>query len=249
MKKDHTLKSKVRGAMIYPLIIVVAMLGIGIFAMIFVIPKITSIYEEMDAALPLMTQILITASKFMAGNTIVFLVSLVAIIIGLQRTIATKKGKHFFHRILLKTPIAGSIIKKVNLARFTRTLSSLLKTDIPIVQSFNVIAQTLGNVIYRQFVLEVGKDLEKGEPLKNILKKDPALFPPVVTQMISVGEESGTLDTITEEIAVFYEEDIDQTMSNLTVIIEPILMIVLGVAIAAIAAAIIMPMYNLSSVI
>ncbi|MBU1148864.1 type II secretion system F family protein [Patescibacteria group bacterium] len=249
MKKDNTLRSKVRGAMIYPVIIIVAMLGIGIFSMIFVIPKITAIYEEVNADLPVITEVLIVSSKFMANNTLIFLVSLVLIIVGFQRYVNSKKGRHVWHKLQLKLPIAGPIIKKINLARFSRTLSSLLQTDIPIVKSFNIIAETLTNVIYHDFVISAGKGLEKGEPLKKILKQDPGLFPAVVTQMISVGEESGTLDTIVEEVANFYEEDIDQTMANLTVIIEPILMIILGVGVGGIAAAIIMPMYNISAAI
>ncbi len=249
MKKDHAIKGKVKGAMIYPIIITVAMFGIGIFSMIFVIPKITAIYEEVGVDLPLMTQILISTSKFMVNNTLIFFVGLTVIVVGFQKIISHPKGKRIFHKILLKTPIAGGIIKKVNLSRFNRILSSLLKTDIPIVQSFNIISETLSNVLYAEFVKNAANQLEKGVSLKKILKQDPNLFPAVVTQMISVGEDSGTLDTITEEVAIFYEEDVDQTMSNLTVIIEPVLMLVLGVGVGIMAAAIILPMYNLSSAI
>ena len=247
MKKDNTIKSKVKGALIYPAIITIAMFGIGIFAMIFVIPKITSIFDEVGADLPMVTKILINTSNFLANNTVTFLIAFIILIVGFQRAIASKTGKKIWHKLLLRTPVASGIIKKFNLARFSRTLSSLLQTDIPIVQSFNIISNTLANVYYKEFIIEVGKSLEKGEPLKKILRREPKLFPPVVTQMISVGEETGTLDTISEEIAIFYEEEIDQTMANLTVIIEPVLMIFLGVAIGGVAAAIVMPMYNISS--
>ena len=127
-----------------------------------------------------------------------------------------------------------------------RTLASLLKTDIPIIQSFQIIARTLGNALFREAMLTAAEDLKRGSAIVKALERYPKLFPPMVTQMLSVGEQSGTLDEVSSEIAVFYEEEVDQTMSTLSTIIEPILMLVLGVGVALMAIAIIMPIYSLT---
>ncbi len=244
MKKDHNLVSKVKGALTYPAVILIAMVGIGIAMFIFVIPKITALYSETTVELPMATKILIATSDFASKNALLVVGSVVGLVVVVMRTIKTKRGQRAYHAILLRTPVFGKMVKKINLARFARTLSSLLKTDIPIVQAFKIISKTLGNVYYKDVMLEIADQVKQGVTVTSELEKHPELFPPVVTQIINVGEQSGTIDTISEEIAVFYEEDVDQTMSNLATIIEPILMLVLGGAVGLVAIAIIMPMYN-----
>lgn len=151
-----------------------------------------------------------------------------------------------WHSLLLRTPILGPILKKINLAKITRNLSSLMKTDIPIVQTFQIISRTIGNVIFRNSLTQTAEELKKGSGIANTLMHYPKLYPPVVSQMVAVGEESGTLDTISEEIAKFYEEDVDQIMSNLTSILEPVIILVLGAAVAGIVVAVILPIYSLT---
>ncbi|MDD5566869.1 MAG: type II secretion system F family protein [Patescibacteria group bacterium] len=245
MKKDHGLISKVKSALTYPAIILVAMLGIGTIMFIFVIPKITSMYAETSVQLPWATKLLITTSGFAAKNAYYVIGSLFAIVFGFFRIIKTRRGRRAYHALLLKTPIFGKIIKKINLARFARTLSSLLKTDIPIVQAFQIISKTLGNVYYQEVMSLVAEKVKQGVTVTSVLEKNLKLFPPVVTQIIDVGEQSGTLDTISEEIAVFYEDDVEQTMSTLSTIIEPLLMLILGAGVGLIAVAVLMPMYNI----
>lgn len=245
MKKDHALISKVKSALTYPAVILVAVVGIGIAMLIFVIPKITSLYTESNVQLPFATRALIKVSDLAANNSILFLGGLALIAFGVYRFLKTSSGRRIFHAILLKAPIAGRIVQKINLARFTRTLSSLLKTDIPIVQTFQVIAKTMGNVYYQQVMLEVADKVKQGQTVTSVLDQYPKLFPPVVTQIIDVGEQSGTLDTIAEEIAIFYEDEVEQTMAGLSTIIEPVLMLILGAGVGMMAIAIIMPMYNL----
>lgn len=244
-KKEHEIIVKVRAALTYPAIVVIAMVGIGIGMMIFVIPQMMTIFEEWSAQLPLPTLILISLSKFLTSNGLYVAIGLIILIFILFRVNKTKRGKLIFHKILLKTPILSGILIKVNLARFSRSLSSLLKTDIPIVQTFEIISKVLGNVYYKQAMLESAQKVKKGISIVKTLEDKPDLFPPIITQMIAVGEETGTLDTISEEIANFYEADVDQTMGNLSVIIEPVLMLILGAAVAGMALAIIMPMYSL----
>lgn len=247
MKKDHALMSKVRGALTYPIIVVMAMFGIGIGMTIFVIPKLLSLFEQENATLPLATKVLIALSNFLIHRGVIAAGVLIVLIVILQRVFQTERGRYNLHRVLLRLPIAGGIIRKINLARFMRTLASLLETDIPIIQSFQIIARTLGNALYRRAIFTAADDLKKGTAIVTSLERYPKLFPPMVTQMISVGEQSGTLDEVSGEIAVFFEEDVDQTMSTLSTIIEPVLMLVLGVAVGLMAVAIIMPIYSLTS--
>lgn len=249
MKKDHEILGKVKGALIYPAIVIVMMIVIGILMMIYVIPNIMQIFEEVNAELPLMTRVLISVSNFVTQNGLWVGLGVLIIIIAFVRLITWPKGKYQFHRLLLKTPIAGKIIIKINLARFCRTLSSLLKTDIPIVQTFTITAHVLGNLLYREALEEAKEKIKKGISIEESLKIYPNLFPPVVLQMITVGEETGSLDDILEESATFYEDEVAQTMSNLPSIIEPVLMIILGIGVATMAVAIIMPMYSLSQAI
>lgn len=245
MKKDHALIAKVRSAMMYPSVVVVAMVAIGMIMMVTVIPQLTGIYAETDAELPLPTKLIIWVSDSLINYGIFALIGVVVAFFGFIRLKKTKKGKYYFHLILLKLPLISTIIKKINITRFTRTLSSLLKTDIPIVQTLQIIGKTLGNVHYQNTMNEAAEKVKKGISIVKTLEAQPKLFPPVVAQMVHIGEESGTLDTISEEIANFYEEDVDQTMQGLSTIIEPILMLVIGGAVALIALAVLMPMYGL----
>ena len=249
MKKDHEIIAKVRGAMIYPAIVVTMMLAIGALMMVYVIPTITSVFTELNVTLPLPTRILIATSRFTLTYGIYILIGLIVGIVFLIRFINLPKGKQIFHNFILKLPVLGGIVKKINLARFSRSLSSLLKTDIPIVKSFEITAKILGNVIYKNALLEAKEKIKKGISINESLTPHVRLFPPVVLQMISVGEETGALDNILEESASFYEESVRQTMDDLPTIIEPLLMVILGVAVGGMAVAVIMPMYSLSQAI
>lgn len=245
MTRDHALISKIRGAMIYPVIVITAMISIGIGMVVFVIPKFMSIFEELNAELPFVTRTLMTVSNFAATNGLIVLISVIVITGVLIKIFKTSSGKNFLHSIFLKTPILAPIVKKINLARFSRTLSSLLKTDIPIVKAFEITARVLGNVHYKNALNSASEKIQKGEHIRSSLMQYNKLFPAVVIQMVTVGEETGALDSVLDELASFYEDDIDQTMKNLPTIIEPVLMLVLGLGVGFMAVAVLMPMYSL----
>ncbi|MDZ4230032.1 MAG: type II secretion system F family protein, partial [Candidatus Veblenbacteria bacterium] len=249
LRKSHALIAKVRGALTYPVIVVFAMVGIGIAMIVLVIPKITGIFEEVSATLPLPTRILIGLSDFVIHNGIL-LSGAVLIAAGLfVKLIHTGRGRFLWHGLLLKLPIMAPILRKINLAKFARTFSSLIKTEIPIVQAFEITASTLGNAHYRQAIQEAAERVKKGVQIASILSEHPKLFPPLIVQMVSVGEETGTIDTILEELAIFYEEDVDRTMSNLTTILEPVLILMLGLGVGALAVSIILPIYTLTQAV
>lgn len=247
MKKEHTLISKVKGALTYPAVIMIAMFGIGGFLFVFVIPKITTMFTEMNAELPLPTKVLIAISNAIAGNGILSAIIFIAFIIIIVNLLKTQKGKYIFQAILLKAPVISPIIKKINLARFARNISSLLKTDIMIIKTFQITANVLGNLHYKHALLEMSQKIKKGGKLSEVIGSYPNLFTPVVTQMVAIGEETGELDNILIELAEFYEEEVDQIMENLPSIIEPLLILALGLGVGGVAVAIIMPMYSITA--
>jgi type IV pilus assembly protein PilC len=249
LKKNHELISKVKGALTYPVVIVFAMVGIGIFMMIFIVPKLTSMLLEFGSELPLPTKILIAVSDALMNNGLLSLVGFILFVLIFIKTLKTYKGKFFFQTILLKMPIISPIIKKINLARFSRTVSSLLKTDIMIIKTFEISANVLGNLHYREAILVMSEKIKKGSQINEVISLYPKLFPPIVEQIVSVGEQTGELDSILTELADFYEGEVNKIMDNLPSIIEPILILALGLGVGGMAVAIIMPMYSMSAAI
>jgi type IV pilus assembly protein PilC len=249
MKKEHILISKVKGALTYPAVIMIAMFGIGSFMIVFIIPKMTSMFVEMNVELPLPTKILINVSNAVRNHGIIAITVLVLSIFGTIKLLKTKKGKYYFDKIILMLPLISPIIKKINLARFSRNISSLLQTDIMIVKTFEITASVLGNSLYKEAILDMAQKIKKGGKLNEVINLYPKLFTPVVTQMVAVGEETGELDNILVELAEFYEEEVDEIMENLPSIIEPLLILVMGVGVGGMAIAIIMPMYSIGNAI
>ncbi|MFH0853338.1 MAG: type II secretion system F family protein [bacterium] len=249
LKKDHQLIAKVKNALTYPIIVLISMVGIGIAVTIFVIPNLVTVFTESKVELPLLTKILIGFSDLLINYGYILAVVVVLLAIVFVRLLKNPKVHRSIDKLTLVTPIAGTIIKKINLARFTRTLSSLLETDIHIVESFQIISKTMSNSLYRTTMEKAAEELKTGSTISKVLSKQPKLFPPLLLQMVSVGEKSGSLDSISAEIAIFYEEEVDNTMSNLSTIVEPVLMLLLGGAVGLMAVAIIMPIYSLSDAI
>jgi len=246
IKKEHTLILKVRNAMTYPAIIILAMFGIGIFIVVFVLPNITSLFTELNAELPLATRILIKVTEITQAHGPLLALSFLTFLIVMIAIVRSKQGKRLVHRILLHTPAVGSIIRDINIARSMRSLSSLIKTDIPIVETFLITSRVIGNTAYREALEQSAEALKKGEKLGAVMGRYPRLFPPNVLQMVTVGEETGALDDILDQVASFYEEQVFETMESLPTIIEPVLMVLIGVAVGGIAVAVLMPMYTLT---
>jgi type IV pilus assembly protein PilC len=246
MKKQYELVSKIRGALTYPVIVVFIMIAIGIFMMMFIVPKISDVFQQSNAELPVPTKILIAVSHAMANNGVMVFVGMALFIALFTKILKTKRGLYIFQGIVLNLPVIGGIIKKINLAKFARTSSSLMKTDIMITEAFRITGNTLGNLHYRHILEEVGEKIKKGGQISETLKRYPKFFPPIVTQMVIVGEQTGEIDNILEELSTFYEEEVNQIMENLPSIIEPLLILLLGIGVGGMALAVIMPMYSLT---
>lgn len=248
MKKAYELSSSVRGAMIYPSVILVAMGGIGIMMVTVVLPQLTSLFKEFNAELPLATRILIKVSDIASQPLYLSLIFIgfAAFIVGFYFLLKRSPTfRRLVHRFNLRIPIIGGIIRQVNLARFSLTLSSLLKSAIPVVDAVNITADTCGNVMYQNALREGAETVKTGSPLSQSLSGSPRLFPPMVVEMVMVGEQSGEMESLLTELANFYNEEVNKTMKNFTAVIEPIIIIVIGVAVAGMAMAVIMPMYTL----
>ncbi len=247
LQREEELKSKTKGAMIYPSVIVGAMFIIGVLMSIFVLPKLTSTLSELGGgALPLQTRIVIAMSNFMSSHGTVVIVGLVAFVGLFWYWTTTNSGKRAVDFFLLHFYVINVIIKKINLARFSRILSSLLKSSIPIVEALQVASDSLGNSYYRDIAAKGSQDVRLGKPLSESLAKDPNLFAPLIIQMLQVGEESGTVENILEQLAVHYEEEVDNTLRNLSSIIEPLLLLVIGGVVGFLAFALIAPIYSVS---
>ncbi|MEI6627284.1 MAG: type II secretion system F family protein [bacterium] len=246
-KKDYELKGKIKSAMIYPIIILCAMLGIGIFIMLFILPNLTKVFTDMNIELPLATKILIGTSSFLQNNGLLTLGIVIFSAVLITRLLKTASGKRTFDYLMIKTPILSPIITKINLARISRSLSSLIKTDINIINALEITSKVVTNSFYRNALIESVEFIKKGQKLESVFTSHPDIFPPIMQQMVAVGEETGSLDEILDTIAGFYEEEVSNTMNNLPTIIEPVLMLCMGGAIAIVALAVMMPMYSLAN--
>lgn len=245
LKKSHELFLKVRNALAYPAVILVAMIGVGTAMMIFVIPKIVEIYKDSSGTLPLPTRIVIAVSDFVTNNGIITVIVAGIILVAIYLLQRNEQVKLRLHRVYVRLPIFGGIIQEYNLARFSRVFHSLISTDIPIIRAFQIMTNTMGNRAYRKHIAEAIPQLERGVPIGQILSADEVLFPPTVAEMITVAEQSGAMDDMTKDISDHYEQEVSSALDGLAVLIEPVLMLFLGGAVGIIAVAILLPLYNL----
>ncbi len=245
MRKDHELISRVRGAMMYPAVIITAMIGIGILMMIMVVPKLTEVFTEFNMELPLSTQIVIGLSNFLKNHLFLGLMSFIGSIILLRFGLRNKKFKRVLDKIYLHLPILGNLVQKTNSARFARSLSSLMESGLAIVKALQIVAGTLGNVHFKEALINSAEQVQRGKELSQALINYKNLYPPMVVQMIQVGEQTGSLSDILKNLADFYEEEIDNTTKNLSSIIEPVIMVVIGAAVGFFAISMIQPMYSM----
>lgn len=245
LEREHDLKSKTKGAMMYPAVIVSAMVIIGIVLSIFVLPKLTATFKEFDAELPLTTRMVVSFTDFTSSHPVVILLLLFGAITGFILSLRTEPGKRAFNWFLLHMPIINPIIKKINLARFSRILSSMMKSGISVVEGLQVTAEAMDNVYYKEVLMETSANVKIGKPLTQALSEHEKLFPIIVTQMLEVGEETGNIEAILQQLAESFEAEIDNTMKNLSSIIEPLLLLVIGGVVGFLALALISPIYNI----
>jgi type IV pilus assembly protein PilC len=246
MERSNTLIKKIKGAMIYPVIVMTVMVVIGILMMIYVMPQITGVFKGMDMELPATTQFLIVTSDFMVNYTFFVLAGLVGGIVGFIYFLKSKAGKITTSWIIPKLPIIGTLAKETNSARTARTLSSLLSSGVDVLQSIQITEEVLQNVYYKKILHEAAVRVEKGTALSEVFIQRKDLYPILVGEMIMVGEETGQIAGMLGELAIFYETEVERKTKDLSTIIEPLLMVVIGTSVGFLALALIAPIYSIS---
>lgn len=247
LEKQQEFKGKVKGALIYPAIIIIGMVVVAFIMMIFVIPKLTSLYSEFNATLPLPTRVLIGASDLVIKFWPITLGLVVASIYGFKAYRETKTGRYKTDELLFKLPIIGELQKQVILTELTRTLSLMVGSGVSILEGLNITSDVVGNVVISSALKDVSLQVEKGFPVSFAFARHAEAFPFILSQMVAVGEETGKMEEVLTKVSHVFEVESDQKVKSLTAAVEPIIMVILGLGVGFLVIAIILPIYNLTS--
>jgi type IV pilus assembly protein PilC len=247
-EKSMTLQKKIKGAMTYPvmcLVISIIILGVILF---FVVPTFEKMFKDFGSTLPAPTQLVIDISNFLQENFIFIIIATTFMVFLVRKIYRTDKGRLKIDGLLLRAPVCGPLFRKVAVSKFTRTLSTLLQSGVPILDSLRVVAKTAGNKVVERAIVRVARSIAEGRPIAEPLEES-GVFPNMVVQMINVGESVGALDTMLERIANFYDEEVDQAVDNLTSMIEPFMMVFLGGIIGGVVVAMYLPIFKIAAVV
>ncbi|MAG12534.1 hypothetical protein CL630_01850 [bacterium] len=244
LDKNYQLKKKIRGALFYPAVIIVAMAVIGVIMLTYVVPILTSTFKELGVELPFATKVVIGVSSFLVNYTILVLSLVVAFIVAIIFSVRTSRGKRILDFLFLKIPLIGGLTKEINSARTARTLSSLLTAGVTILDALNTTKDVVQNSYYKKVLEDAHAAVQRGTPLSFVFNHNQDLYPVLVGEMTAVGEETGKLSQMLLNLASFYEEQVAQKTKDLSTIIEPILMIVIGLAVGLFAVSLITPLYS-----
>ncbi|MBU4257249.1 type II secretion system F family protein [Patescibacteria group bacterium] len=245
MEKDYDMTSKIKGAMIYPAFVFCGLGAVGIIMMVFVIPKLTGILQETGAELPFATRILIGTSGFLQNYWWLLIIIIVGLIFGVRFLISTSQGRKYLDILKLKLPVFGKLFQKIYLVRFTRSLNTLIVGGVAISNSLKITSEVVSNTVYQRLIEETIKEVEDGNSISSVFINSKEI-PKMVSQMMSIGEKTGKLDLILERLTDFYAKEVTNTVANLMTLMEPLIMVIIGVAVGIMVAAVIMPMYNLA---
>jgi len=246
IEKAEKLKSQIKGAMTYPLVVIsIAILVIGVI-LVFVIPVFEDMFADFGSALPVPTQIVVNMSNFLRGNILYFIVAVFLIWFLLKKYRNSRGGRKKIDALLLKLPVIGIVLKKVAIARFTRTLGTMIRSGVPILEALKIVARTTGNVVLEEVILKLRSSVSGGQTISEPLSESD-IFPGMVVQMISVGEATGALDTMLEKIADFYDDEVDTAVAAMTSMLEPVLMIFLGGSIGGLVVAMYLPIFKMAA--
>lgn len=245
MEREQDLRSKITSAMIYPAVIITAMIGIGILMLVMVVPKLAETFEELGAELPITTKIVIRFATFLSVRWYLVLIFLAALVFLFLQISRTTMGKKIIDTLTLRLPIVSPIVKNTNSAYTVRTLSSLISAGVALPRSLEITSGTLGNLYYKKALTEAAERVRKGEKLSEALKAYNNIYPVTVIQMMAVGEETGETSTVLSKLAEFYENEVSNSTKNLASVIEPVLMVIIGAVVGFFAISMIQPMYTM----
>ena len=244
MESSYLLRKKIKSAMVYPIIVLSTMFIIGILMLVFIVPTLTATFKELNVALPISTQVIIFISDFLRNHYLISLIIFVVISMGGYIIKKTKFGKRFFDYIALHIPLISPIVKEINSARTARTLASLLSSGVELIESVQITGMVLQNSYYKEVLEEAEKEVQKGIPLSALFIKKENLYPIFVGEMMGVGEETGAFSDILLQVALFYEDEVERKTKDMSTIVEPFLMIVIGLAVGFFAVSMISPTYT-----
>lgn len=247
LEKEQEFKGKVKGALIYPAIIIVGMIIVALVMVIFVIPRLTTLYEQFDAELPIATRLLVSFSGFMINFWPLVIIGLGAAVYGVKLYRGTEKGRKKIDELTFKAPLVGDLQRQIVLTDLTRTLSLMIGSGVSIIEALNISAKVVGNNVVSEALTDTTKMVEKGFPLAFAFSRHPDAFPFILSQMIAVGEETGKMDEVLSKLSHVFEVESDQKLKTMTAAVEPAILIVLGVGVAFLVISIIMPIYNLTT--
>jgi len=245
MEKSYLLAKKVRGALIYPAVIISAMIVIAILLLIFMVPTLSATFEGLGAELPLSTRILIYTSNFLVEHTLAVLAVIILTVFSATLFLRSRVGRNISDNLSVHIPVIGEMVKEFESARTTRTLSSLLSSGVEIVVALDVTIDVVQNHLYKNVLARVRNAIEKGEPMSAVFIEHEHLYPVFVGEMVAVGEETGKISEMLMSVANYYEEEVDQKTKNLSTIIEPVLMIIIGIGVGIFAISMLAPTYSL----
>src|SRR5438132_4609779 len=248
IEKADALKRKIQSAMVYPAVVLTVALGATAFMLIFIIPTFAKMFTDFGGELPLPTRIVLFLSHMLQGYWWAGLLMSVGGVLGLHRYYGTENGRRNLDALMLKLPVLGDVLLKGSVARFTRTLGTLIASGVPILSGLEITARTAGNKVISEAIMTARASIREGETVSAPLKSS-GVFPPMVVQMISVGEQTGALDEMLTKIAVFYEAEVDVAVDTLTSVIEPLLIVVMGGIVGGMVIAMYLPMFKLISVV
>lgn len=244
IEKNYNLASRVKSALMYPCIVLVVFFLVGFFAVSFIIPRLTSVIKELNADIPWYTQIMISTGDFMAVYWWAVAIIILGFAGGVYYYARSEEGKREWDRMKIKLPIVGVILRDVYLARFAENLSVLLTSGVPIIRALNIVSSVVNNITYESIFLHASEEVKKGGNMSNVFKKSPEI-PPMVSHMVKIGEDSGQIDSVLVHISKFYDQETERMTRNLSSLLEPILMVVIGLAVGFMAFAILMPIYGM----
>lgn len=248
LDKDYELTSKIRGALIYPAFILTALIAVAILVLIGVIPQLKIIFDEMDVPLPVTTRAIVGLSMFLKNYIVYVIIGVIILIVAIQFWAKTTTGRLIIDTVKLKIPVLGNLTKKSYMAKFCRTFAGLSASGLPLLDIFRTSKDVINNVIYQDAIEEMTKKVEVGEPVSKVIK-DCRLFPAMVGQLASVGERSGSMDVVFDSLANFYDREVDNITANLSQLLEPILMAIMGVGVGILIVSVVQPIYGLVNVI
>lgn len=246
LEKQRSFMTKVRGTMVYPVIIIVGVIGVIIIMLVFVIPQLSGLYKDLGVELPLSTRILIASSDFLIHNGVILVALIVASFVGTRKLLSIERNKIILDEAIIRLPKVGDIVVKATLVSMTRTLSLLIQSGVLMLESLSIVTNTTNNLIFQRSMKEIYKDVQNGNTLSKSFQKQE-IFPPILVQMIAVGERTGKLDDVIHKISDYFEMQTDAAIKTATTLIEPLTLVLLGFVVFVIVMSVLTPIYTLTT--